>query len=332
MPEVEVAFGRVMVRSGRASFEERGYRNRSRPQLGIEVMTLSDLRRRLTPEAFGAAHRLDFHQITLITRGRGVAVIDFAEHACRPGTLLHTRPGQVQRLPRTVEEPGQPEGVVVLFTRSFVHRPGLIAGLGTDAWQLEQQEGRRIRSLVSEISLEYRGADVAEDSPLLLRHLLAALLIHIARLPRDVPAETGPDSGAYSRFLQDLEHRFAQTRRVQDYAAALGYSPRTLTRMSLTATGRTAKQAIDDRVILEAKRLLAHTDRQIAAIGADLGFSEATNFVKFFVARQGITPTDFRSSERRDHRRRAPRPSSPARTPARRWPAMSSPAPGPACR
>lgn len=288
-----------MVKNGRAPFEERRYRNQSRPQLGIEVMTLSELRRRrLTPAGFGAAHRLDFHQITLITRGRGVAVIDFAEHGCRPGTLLHTRPGQVQRLPRAEDGSAQPEGILLLFTRSFVHRPGLIAGLGTDAWQLERRAERRIRSLVSEISLEYREADASEDSALLLRHLLSALLIHIARLPRDVPAESGSDHGAYSRFLQELERRFAETRRVQDYAAALGYSPRTLTRMSVAATGRSAKQVIDARVILEAKRLLAHTDRQVAAIGADLGFSEATNFVKFFVAREGITPIAFRSGER----------------------------------
>lgn len=87
---------------------------------------------------------------------------------------------------------------------------------------------------------------------------------------------------------------------MQDYAAALGYSPRTLTRMSLAATGRTAKQVIDDRVVLEAKRLLAHTDRPVAAIGVDLGFSEATNFVKFFIAREGSSPTTFRSGQRGD--------------------------------
>jgi AraC-like DNA-binding protein len=288
-----------MVKSGRGPLEERPFRNPSRPQLGIEVLTLAELRRRLTPDAFAAPHRLDFHQITFITRGRGVAVIDFDEHRCSPGRLLHTRPGQVQRLPRTDAGSAQPDGVIVLFTRSFVQRPGLVAGLGTDVWQLEQQPGRRVRSLLTEIATEYRQAADHEDSPLLLRHLLTALLIHIARLPRDTRSSAEPGTSDYFRFVQELEHRFTRTRRVRDYAAALGCSPRTLTRTSLAATGRTAKQVIDDRVSLEAKRLLAHTDRQIAAIGNELGFSEATNFVKFFVAREGITPAAFRSRQRR---------------------------------
>lgn len=67
--------------------------------------------------------------------------------------------------------------------------------------------------------------------------------------------------------------------------------------MSLAATGRTAKEIIDARVMLEAKRLLIHTDRPVAAIAADLGFSEPTNFVKYFTIRAGMAPGAFRLSE-----------------------------------
>lgn len=287
-----------MVKIGHAPFEERRFRNQSRPQLGIEVLTLAELRHRLTHEPLATVHRLDFHQITLITGGRGVAVIDFTEHDCRPGTLLHTRPGQVQRLPRADASAVPPEGVLILFTRTFVRRPGLLTGLGVDAWQLGRPARQRIRALVTELAIEYRQSGAHDDSPLLLRHLLAAVLIHIARLPRGAATDTDHEATGYSRFLDDLERRYTQTRQVRDYAASIGYSPRTLTRMSLAATGKTAKEVIDARVTLEAKRLLAHTERPVAAIAADLGFSEPTNFVKFFTARQGTTPAAFRDAER----------------------------------
>ncbi len=49
---------------------------------------------------------------------------------------------------------------------------------------------------------------------------------------------------------------------------------------------------------LEAQRLLAHTDLPVATIGRALGFSEATNFGKFFTRQTGNTPGDFRRTQR----------------------------------
>jgi AraC-like DNA-binding protein len=51
---------------------------------------------------------------------------------------------------------------------------------------------------------------------------------------------------------------------------------------------------VNERVILEAKRLLAHTDLNIKEIGFYLGFDEATNFVKFFKKITHTTPMLFR--------------------------------------
>ncbi len=291
-----------MVKIGHTPYEERRFYNRDRPRLGVQVLTLADLRHRIAVDTLAVAHRLDFHQITLITAGRGVANIDFVEYVCRPGTLLHTRPGQVQRLPRADASGQPPDGVIVLFTRTFVQRPGLIAGLGQDAWQLEQPARRRIKAVLNEIAIEYRQNGSYDDSPRLLRHLLAALLIHIVRLPREDSYDHDNGATGFSRFVDDLERHFTETRRVQDYATRLGYSTRTLTRMSLSATGKSAKQVIDARVTLEAKRLLAHTERSIAAIAGDLGFSEPTNFVKYFTTRQGTTPAAFRHDERNSSR------------------------------
>jgi AraC-like DNA-binding protein len=43
--------------------------------------------------------------------------------------------------------------------------------------------------------------------------------------------------------------------------------------------------------------MLAHTDASVAAIGEELGFSEPTNFVKFFKARAGKLPGAFREEQ-----------------------------------
>ncbi|MFI1073308.1 helix-turn-helix domain-containing protein [Streptomyces puniciscabiei] len=94
-----------------------------------------------------------------------------------------------------------------------------------------------------------------------------------------------------------MEHSFATTRRAEDYADRLGYTVKTLTRGCQAATGQSVKQTIDARVALQAQRLLAHTDEPVAVIARRLGFSEPTNFGKFFTRQTGTTPSDFRRTE-----------------------------------
>jgi AraC-like DNA-binding protein len=102
----------------------------------------------------------------------------------------------------------------------------------------------------------------------------------------------------FLRFRDAVETRFASTRRLEDYARTLGYSTRTLSRASMDAGGVGAKEYIDRRVLLEAKRLLAHGDQPAAKIAIRLGFSSATNFSKFFRQRTGMTPLAFRQAVR----------------------------------
>lgn len=57
-----------------------------------------------------------------------------------------------------------------------------------------------------------------------------------------------------------------------------------------------ARTRIDRRIVLEAKRLLIHADYSVESISTRLGFSESTNFVKFFKHIEGETHTIFCSS------------------------------------
>jgi AraC-like DNA-binding protein len=86
---------------------------------------------------------------------------------------------------------------------------------------------------------------------------------------------------------------------------------RTLTRACLAVTGRTAKQVVDDRVALEARRLLACTALSVAEVGRHLGFPEPTNFGRFFHREVGMSPGQFRTEAS---------PGDPARVPGQRRP------------
>ncbi len=86
---------------------------------------------------------------------------------------------------------------------------------------------------------------------------------------------------------------------MQHYASALGMSDKTLSRVCLAASGVPAKTVIKQRLVLEAKRLLAHTSMAVQAIGRELGFEEAINFVKFFRKETEMPPLVFRASQLR---------------------------------
>jgi AraC-like DNA-binding protein len=132
-----------------------------------------------------------------------------------------------------------------------------------------------------------------------LRHALSLVLLRLAHLESAAPAGRAVDT-AFVRFRAAVEHGFALNRNVADYAHDLGYSPRTLSRVTEQAAGLTAKEFIDRRVLLEAQRLLAHTERPANRIATDLGFSSATNFTKFFRKHTQQTPLDFRRHARAD--------------------------------
>jgi AraC-like DNA-binding protein len=283
-----------------------GFSNPDRPRLGVEVLGLTELTSRISDRMREVVHRTDFHQIFLITAGQAVTMVDFIDHPCPPGTLVHVSPGRVVRLPQPVDPSVEPSALMVLFTPDFPPRltaaRTLLAPFGPAVWHLEPESRSEIARAVADLGDEYARAVREPDGPVtidVLRHLLAALLLRIVREtePQDgLPGLHGRDDEIFLRFRRELERSFATTRGVAHYAARLGYSPRILNRASMAATGSNAKAVIDARVVLEAKRLLAHSDLPVAAIGYRLGFAEPTNFGKFFARRAGVSPGAFRAA------------------------------------
>ncbi|MFJ9704846.1 helix-turn-helix domain-containing protein [Streptomyces sp. NPDC101234] len=268
------------------------------PVPGIEITGLAALHGRVTDGSLQRVHRADFHSLTLITEGSAEHTVDFVTYPCRPGTLLWVRPGQVQRF----TDPGRMNGTHVLFTPAFPEPTAAAVHL-TDDWSgpVCRQLGTggdyaATSALLSRLHAEYtRPSGISRD---ILRLLLAALLLHIDRLPHPgTRTDPHPGSEVYARFRAELERSYATTRRAEDYADRLGYTVKTLTRVCRAATGQSVKEAIDARVALQAQRLLSHTDEPVGVIARRLGFSEPTNFGKFFTRHTGTTPGEFRQRQ-----------------------------------
>jgi AraC-like DNA-binding protein len=273
------------------------YRPAAPYRLDADIFTVAELRRRAGAGVFRHTYRYACHALWCVARGGCVQAIDFEPVACRPGTLLLTRPGQIHAV-----DPGAHwDGWIILFAPEFL-RPeheGLPAGPGylPDRLHLDPGEVRTFtRAIVQMYKDAQRDAAQAGLQPL-LRHQLHALLLRVAVADARLDVAHGTLAGAARRFakFRDLvEHRHASWHHVGRYAESLHCSERTLTRVAQDMAGMSAKAFIASRIVLEAKRLLAHTSRSVTSIGESLGFEETTNFVKFFKREAGCTPAGFR--------------------------------------
>ncbi|MFB7636015.1 helix-turn-helix domain-containing protein [Streptomyces sp. NPDC056149] len=271
---------------------------------GVEVLTLAELRERAEACQLSTPHRPGFHHLLALDRGRLIHSVDFREHLLTPGDLLWSRPGQVQHF----GDLAGAEGRLVLFESDFLD-PATATAARIEDWYgpaVRRPEGAAARALDEALGHLHREFGALGGLPLevhldVLRHLLAVLVLRAAH--QGGPAN-GPDGGTceagetYLRFRDAVERGFTRSRRVADYARSLGYAPRTLSRATETAAGVGAKEFIDRRVVLEAKRLLAHGDQPASRIADRLGFADATNFSKFFQRQAGITPIAFRAAVR----------------------------------
>ena len=246
-------------------------------------------------------HRIDFHVVMLVDGGPVRHMIDFAEYEATAGDLLWIRPGQVHRFSPTSEY----RGTALTMQPGFLPRDTVEAtGLYRyDLPPLLRPSEAQLAGLTAAVSQLQREYEDTATLPLalhtsVLRHSLTAFLLRLAHLATSSAEAGRRTESTFTLFRDAVEKGFAVNHSVSAYADALGYSRRTLVRAVRAATGETPKGFIDKRVVLEAKRLLAHTDMPIGRVGAAVGFPDAANFSKFFQQHTESTPAAFRAELR----------------------------------
>ncbi|MFF5470901.1 helix-turn-helix domain-containing protein [Streptomyces achromogenes] len=264
---------------------------------GVEVLSFAALRETDTERRRTRLQRPDFHVLALITGGSGAHEADFHHHELHEGGVVWIRPGMVHRW----SDVERLEGPLILFQPGFLPDPALetrdVAAAPT-CWRLPPEVLRLAVPAADHLGHEHRAAVRCPRlaSSALLSHLLAALLLRV--LPR-TPAPPGPGASAsrqsevFRAYRAAVEEHFRHRHRVADYARELGYDVRTLTRATRAATGHGAKTFLDQRILLEAKRLLAHSGLPVGTCAHRLGFADAGNFTTFFRRQTGLAPTSW---------------------------------------
>ena len=101
----------------------------------------------------------------------------------------------------------------------------------------------------------------------------------------------------YANFCALLNEDPRVVNHVAYYASKLNTSPQNLSAACRKNVNLTASEVLAGYIIKEAKRLLFYTTNSISEVAYKLGFSDKSNFSKYFKRYTGITPTDFRKQE-----------------------------------
>lgn len=246
-------------------------------------------------------HRHDFFTIILFTQGLGTYTIDFKDFPISRGTVFFLSPGQLHKW--QVDE--EVKGYIVFFNPDFYllehpnsklySFPFFNALSNNPLISLSEGSLEQFLDVLRLMEREYQMQAYKQD--VVIGDFLDVLLILLARSykGRTMPEKTSPRLLSQIRQLESLvEKHFMEHRPVTFYAEQMHVTPKHLSTICKTATGRSTVEMVQQRIIPEAKRLLAHSNYTVSEISAKLGYSDNSYFSRFFKKHSKETPEQFR--------------------------------------
>lgn len=248
-------------------------------------------------------HRHDFYHIVWVEHGTGHHIIDSVKYDVRPKTLFFMSPGQIHDFLLSDDTVGFTINFSAEFFALQLKNKNLLTEMPVydlenkiQALYLNDEHADSVRATLDSIEEEYCGEQFGAEG--MIRSYLYILLLKASRL---VEPGTGADPAQRGlmlarRFKSLLEEHFSSIQDVGEYARRLRVTERALNEATRRSLGSTAAQLIRERVMLEAKRLLAHSDVGIATVAYQLAFEDPAYFSRCFKKHTGRSPIEFRQS------------------------------------
>lgn len=260
---------------------------------------------KVSPESFWEdeevmqAHRHDYHFFVLQKSGVTVMEIDFQQYHTDKPTIYYQSPDQVHRAVKVEDI----EMFMLIINNENIAAEYLtilqsISPLKPLAIDLEDLEIiEKTYNLC--IELYERTTDKLHFS--LLRdstNTLIALQLSLYLKYSNTAESQSRFERINKAFFLSLEQNFQTLKRPAEYAAQFNISVSYLNESVKNVTGFSVSHHIQQRVILEAKRLLYHSDKSVKEIAFELGYEDYPYFSRLFTKISGMSAKVFRSKNR----------------------------------
>ncbi|MDR3706458.1 MAG: AraC family transcriptional regulator [Paludibacteraceae bacterium] len=241
------------------------------------------------------AHLHDFEELIIVTRGSLVHFIDFEQEKANAPFFCYISMGKMHKLIPHEDLRGwvinykpefMPDSKLSFYSNFFT---------STNIPLSSASCINQYSNLCKLIEDGYKHEPVDYAS---LRNLLSGLISMIeAERKNNMPVETVARASqieTFNRFLKILEENFKQNEGVSFYAEKMNMSERNLNIISKNNFQKSVSEIIETRKLIEAKRLLLHTNKSVSEIGFELGYNEKSYFTRVFHNKMSITPSQFR--------------------------------------
>lgn len=233
-----------------------------------------------------------YFELIYLSGGAGFHWIDTAKFQITPPVVFFLS-GQLHYWEMTAV----PKGYVMLFREDFFVQKNLInlVRLLEDTLSVQPTAGDNLDFIFEEMEREYRMP--SENSADLIRGYLQVALVKLLRHKENVNVAVSSRGHQVFRQFQQFIRKAnpVSNMKVKEAADQIGLSPQNLNAICRKVSGKSASKLIIEQVILEAKRYLLHSDKNISEIALILNFSDPSHFVKYFRKITGETPQVFRS-------------------------------------
>lgn len=260
----------------------------------IEILRLSELQTTTTSE--NNYFHLTKYGFIYVTKGEGKITIDFKDINYEKGALIMLCPRQLVNF----QLEHNSEGFLVLFTENSVNAEVFRTVRKNEMYSLNDEELREeaIYGFILNLYKEIKNSKGLWNSSIVSDQLEIILL----KCDRCFITKRNKYSktyfNTYLHFNHLVVHQHMKSRNALDYAETLMLSYKHLNDVCKKITGITAKDYINEFLILEIKKALVLTNTPINKLTMQFGFDEATNFVKYFKRYTKMTPKQFRKENK----------------------------------
>lgn len=248
-------------------------------------------------------HRKSYYFMSFVRMGSSRHWIDQVPYVLKSDTFYFTVPQQVH-----MKEASEPfTGITMSFTEEFLSldESGALKKLpiiqnpdNGHELSLSAEDVKFVDDLLTKILNEYNTKSQWQQSMLLA--YMKVLLIYLSRLYTQqlTDANVLPGRALFNNYLAHIDTWYKQYHEVGYYASLMNLSAGHLSELIKTQSGRPAIAHIHERLIVEARRLLFHTERSVKEIAFELGFEDSSYFNRFFKRLTGDTPAAYRQTTR----------------------------------
>lgn len=253
---------------------------------------------------FYKPHSHDFFLCVIFTKASGIHEIDFNTYEVKTGSVFFLKPGQTHYW--KFDE--LPEGYIFFHSQDFYelhfskskleHFPFYNAHKNTPSLSLSPNQTKLLTSRFKDINTEYY-----QDLPYKKQKtasLINATYIDLARYYAAFEPIKNRTSLRYLETFRALEKaindHYKTEKLAKFYADYLNISTKHLNRITKATLDKTTTDLITERVLLESKRLIVHSDNSLSAIAEILGYEDYAYFSKIFKAKTKMTPLKFKKS------------------------------------